>query len=130
MKRCSCGFLPLPDATHCPKCSKPVGNAALVRVFDVDFNNPRDELLARVSYWRPMPEVGEKVLLVDCDWDATWGVVRKIVKQADPEARTSGYIECASDYSMWLDGEAVLSLVVDRMEQQTQGGLRLRAALG
>lgn len=20
MKRCSCGYLPLPDATHCPKC--------------------------------------------------------------------------------------------------------------
>lgn len=28
MKRCSCGFLPLPDATHCPKCGKPVESAA------------------------------------------------------------------------------------------------------
>ncbi len=107
-----------------------MADAALVRVFDVDFNDPRDELLAEVHYWRPLPEVGEKVLLVDCDWDATWGTVRKIIEPPDAEARKSGYIECASDYSMWLDGEAVLSLVVQRMEQQTQGGLQLRAVLG
>src|SRR5690242_5134818 len=28
MKRCSCGFLPLPDATHCPKCGKRIESAA------------------------------------------------------------------------------------------------------
>lgn len=28
MQRCSCGFLPIPGATHCAKCGKRVESAA------------------------------------------------------------------------------------------------------
>ena len=48
MQRCSCGFLPIPGATHCAKCGKPIRSAASVHSLQA---LSKDELVRKVEGW-------------------------------------------------------------------------------